>query len=215
MKTFSEFLTEALQTNNSNDDLVSIITKLTNKQVKLSQVKSKLEKILNEIKAKVLPKTIGVRGHDTEILLDYLNKHYALNFVTGIGYAMGDDYGYNYILANNADYEEIDDESTDPRDYICLFGIYDIVDIYDLDTYNQIKNNKNIHGDIVSLPDDEVEEIVDDNNSYLRMGSIEDWLDALSQNGEPIELSKEWANKLIKAKTLTKSMIKRYNVVLK
>lgn len=187
MKTFQQFLTEALnQDSNSYDSVLKAI----------------------------LPKTIGMRGYDTKVLYKELKKHFPKErFFFAANGADGDDYGYNFICVT----QDADSDVEDVTDYEILYSILDVANIYDPQSFFDINKGKSdIHGDITDGNFEFFEEnFLDDVDSYeLQEPSIYNWLDSLYDENDPIKLPKLWVQKLIKTKYLTKDDIKKYNIKL-
>ena len=203
MKTFQQFLTEALN-QDSKDDLAMMS-------------ESEQKKALKSILESVLSKTIGMRGYDTKVLYKELKKRYPnTRLFFGVDAALGDDYGYNYILTSKDKTTKLEDI----KDYIILYEIFDQTDIYDPQAfYEDNKGKSDIHVDAYYMKYSfgrDLDYFIDDvNDDNLQDPTLKDWLYEISEDGsEEVKLPKVWAQKLIKTKYLTKDDIKEYNIKL-
>ena len=187
MKTFQQFLTEALNQDSSS---------------------------YNSILKAVMPKTIGMRGYDTKILYKELKKRFPKErFFFAASGAYGDDYGYNFICMT----KDTESDVEDITDYEILYSIFDVTNIYDPQSFFKLNKGKyDIHGNITNGNFEFFEEnFLDNVNEYeLQEPSITNWLEELYDENKPIELPKLWVQKLIKTKYLTKDDIKEYNIKL-
>ena len=179
---------------------------------------SKREQVLEQIKKAVLPKTIGMRGYDTKILYKELKKRYPnTRFFFASDAAMGDDFGYNYILATN----EKTGSAEDVKQAVSLYGVYDQTDIYNPENfYDDNKGASDIHG-FINVGDSEMRGTFTDDvdDEFLQEPTLDTWLDGYAEAVEEgdmdsIKLPKIWVQKLIKAKYLTKADINKYHIEL-
>ena len=203
MKTFQQFLTEALS-QDSKDDLAMMS-------------ESEQKKALKSVLESVLSKTIGMRGYDTKVLYKELKKRYPnTRLFFGVDAALGDDYGYNYILTSKDKTTKLEDI----KDYIILYEIFDQTDIYDPQAfYEGNKGKSDIHADAYYMKYSfgrDLDYFIDDvNDDNLQDPTLKDWLYEISEDGsEEVKLPKLWVQKLIKTKYLTKDDIKEYNIKL-